>query len=99
MHAYVIFIYLKLGTIMKTKLTGWGDDWLDVCMLRKGLHALFFAHTEDQTLLYEMLHLDQVIMSYKNVHVSYTMIIYGIWKNKFWKQKIYITIYSFSSCF
>lgn len=46
--------YIKKRTDRKTSR---GDDRSDVCMLGKSFHTLFFAHMEDQTFLYHVLHL------------------------------------------
>lgn len=38
-------------------ITSGGDDRFDVCMFRKGFHAFLFTHSENQALLYQVLHL------------------------------------------
>lgn len=43
------------------KLTSGSDDWFNSCMFREGFHALLFCHVEDQTLLYQVLHLYSVV--------------------------------------
>lgn len=43
------------------KQTSGSDNRFDVCMFWKGFHALFFSHVKDQTLLYQVLHLFQVV--------------------------------------
>lgn len=34
-----------------------GNNWLDICMPEEGFHALFLAHIEYHTLLYQVMHL------------------------------------------
>lgn len=50
-HDYIYYL--------KTEFTRWRDDRFNICMFREGIHALFFCHVEDQTLLYQVLHLQR----------------------------------------
>lgn len=51
---YASTVYVGLGKEMQTS---GGDDGIDICILRKSFHAFLFAHVENQTFFYHVLHL------------------------------------------
>lgn len=65
-HTCINCIYIGLG---KEVQTSGGDDGIDVCILRKNFHAFLFAHVENQTFFYHVLHLYTIHISHGHADV------------------------------